>query len=118
MPEYKRQHYVPRCHLKPFSLDQEGTAINLYNLNAERSIKNAPLKSQCARNYFYGKDLEIEKTLRYLEDDYSEVLRKIQNDQYFISKVNLDILRFFCKCPIPSDSRSSAPSPNYTSRNA
>jgi hypothetical protein len=30
MASHKNQHFVPRCYLKPFSLDGKGFAINLY----------------------------------------------------------------------------------------
>jgi hypothetical protein len=74
MPSQKNQHYVPRCALRPFSLDTEGRAINTYILAKQRPVQNAPLKSQCSQDYFYGKDLKAEKALGNLEGHYAQVL--------------------------------------------
>ncbi|WP_107355944.1 DUF4238 domain-containing protein [Rhodopseudomonas palustris] len=68
MPDNKNQHYVPRCLLKPFTLNGDGRSINVFNMARERSIANAPVKSQCSRDYFYGRDdLRSEKVLADLE---------------------------------------------------
>ena len=32
MPSNKNQHFVLRCHLKPFTLNGEGVAINIFNI--------------------------------------------------------------------------------------
>jgi hypothetical protein len=78
MPAQKNQHYVARCALKPFSLSGEGAAINLHNLARDRSIKNAPVKGQCARDYLYGKeDLRGEQLLARLEGQYSRILAQL-----------------------------------------
>ena len=75
MPAHKNQHFVPRCALKPFSLDCAGHAINLYNIGSKRSIENVPVKGQCARDYLYAKeDLRPEQLLMKLEGNYSRVV--------------------------------------------
>lgn len=81
MPAHKNQHFVPRCHLKPFSLDGEGTAINIYNRTQDRGIRNAPVKGQCSKDYFYGKDLKLEKLLQEIEGNYAATLAKIASGQ-------------------------------------
>ncbi len=53
MPDNKNQ----RCHFKPFTLNEEGKAINLYTSVKQRLIPKVPVKSQCARDYFNGVDL-------------------------------------------------------------
>lgn len=78
MPTQKRQHYVPRCYLKPFSLNGEGSAINLMNFSKSKTIRNASLKGQCAKDYIYGQDLVIENRLKELEGRYAEILRLLQ----------------------------------------
>jgi hypothetical protein len=73
----KNQHFVPRCHLKPFTLDGQGLAINLYNLNRQQLIRNAPVKHQCSRDYFYGRHQELENAIQALEGDYANVIRRL-----------------------------------------
>ena len=73
MPSQKNQHYVPRCALRPFTSNTEGRAINLFNIDANRSIENAPVKGQCSRDYFYGKDLRAENALAKMEGQYARI---------------------------------------------
>ena len=81
MPAHKNQHFVPRCALKPFSLDGAGLAINLYNIAGKRAVQNAPVKGQCARDYLYGKDsLRTEKLLAGLERHYSRIVTQLSED--------------------------------------
>src|SRR4051794_19306669 len=78
MPAQKNQHYVPRCALKPFSLNADGLAINLFNISRRQAIANAPVKGQCARDYLYGKaDLRREQALAKLEGQYSRILDQL-----------------------------------------
>lgn len=77
MANNKNQHFVPRCHLKPFTLDGEGLAINLYNLARKQLIACAPVKNQCSRDYFYGNDPDLEASLQALEGKYADVLRRL-----------------------------------------
>jgi hypothetical protein len=80
MPAHKSQHFVPRCALKPFTLDGAGAAINLFNIRSERAIQNAPVKGQCARDYLYGKeDLAAETILMRLEGQYSRIVAALHN---------------------------------------
>lgn len=75
MPQNKKHHYVPRFYLKRFSSD--GKSINIWNLHDRRKICSANLKHQCYKDYFYGKEPEIEATLGYIEGKTAEVLRLI-----------------------------------------
>ena len=77
MADKKNQHYVPRCALRPFSFETAGRAINLYNLERKRAIQGAPLKNQCSRDYFYGKDLRAENVLAELEGRYSQIVEAL-----------------------------------------
>lgn len=38
MASNKNQHFVPRCHLRPFTRDTEGKVINLFNLDRDSRI--------------------------------------------------------------------------------
>ena len=73
MATQKNQHYVPRCALRLFTSQMEGRAINLFNIEAKKSIQNAPVKGQCSRDYFYGKDLRAENILARLEGHYARI---------------------------------------------
>lgn len=76
MAEYKKQHYVPRFYLKNFSTGNK-TLINLYNLKRNLDIKSAKLYNQCQENYFYGDNLNIEKSLGGIEKHAASVIREI-----------------------------------------
>lgn len=80
MPANKNQHFVPRCHLKPFTLDGQGLAINLYNIGRKQLIECAPVKNQCSRDYFYGKDSDLEKSIQSLESEYANVVRRLREN--------------------------------------
>jgi hypothetical protein len=69
----KNQHFVPKCLLKPFSHQDEGRAINLYNIRHDKLIPRAPVKGQCARDYLYGKDGVIEQSLSKIEGSFSTI---------------------------------------------
>ena len=95
MPEHKRQHYVPRCYLKPFSLDDAGAAINLYNIPRSRAVENAPVKGQCAKDYLYGDDLGLERAFQVIEGEYARILRVLENPIEQPTEEDLDELRGF-----------------------
>ncbi len=67
----------PRCVLKPFSTGGSGKIICMYNHAADLPIRQAAVAGQCQKNYFYGRDLVIERALQQLEGRYAEKLRKL-----------------------------------------
>ena len=75
MPQNKRQHYVPRFYLKRFSPD--GKSINIWNLSSKRKIISTSLKDQCYKDYFYGKQLDVEKGLSINEGQMATILKII-----------------------------------------
>jgi hypothetical protein len=77
MADHKNQHFVPRSALKPFTLNADGLAINVFNIKRHRAIQNAPVKGQCARVYLYGVDLTIEKLLVRLEGQYARIIANL-----------------------------------------
>lgn len=84
MTNNKNQHFVPRVYLKSFSRESKGLAINLFNLEREKLIINAPLKNQCSKDYFYGTDKILEEAIQSIEAGYGQVLRNlIQNVHTF-----------------------------------
>jgi hypothetical protein len=95
MADNKNQHYVPRIHLKPFTLDGKGLAINLLNIDRMRSIQNAPVKNQCSGDYFYGKDERLERAINAIENPYGEIVRSLAADNATIDpKARIVLLRF------------------------
>ena len=77
MPEHKNQHYVPEFHLKRFSPDADEKTICMWNLKRQQKITGAGLSDQCSDDYFYGKDLQIEKTFIQLEGLTATLLNEI-----------------------------------------
>jgi hypothetical protein len=75
--KHKNQHYVPRCHFKPFSLNGEGHAVNLFNIPKSFAIQNAPVKGQCAKDYLYGADLRLEDALGQIEACYGRIVHPL-----------------------------------------
>lgn len=69
MPTTKKQHYVPRFYMKPFSVianrgtKKEKVLISFYNFNKNIIRKNVPVMSVCAEDFFYGKDGVTENKL-------------------------------------------------------
>lgn len=95
MADNKLQHYVPKCHFRPFCHGEELGAINLYNIGASRFIEGAPVKGQCASDYFYGEDRVVERMLQQWEGRYSTVVRKISLDPAAATPEDLRELREF-----------------------
>ena len=93
MPAHKNQHFTPRCLLKPFSLDGNGKAINLFTIVNPRLVQNAPLKHQCSRDYFYGADGAVEAGLAFTEGKFAEALHRAVDDSE--TQDDRDLLRFF-----------------------
>lgn len=75
MPDNKKHHYVPRFYLRNFS--QDGKAINLFNLERQKVVLGAPFKSQCYRDYYYGRDQKLEGILAEIEGASASIIRKI-----------------------------------------
>lgn len=71
MPDNKNQHYVPRFYLRYFT--QHERCIDLFNLRTKKLIRRAPIKGQCCRDYFYGKNLDHEKSLSQAEGEISSM---------------------------------------------
>lgn len=78
MAEHKKHHFVPRFYLKLFS--ENGLSINLFNIRSRKPVIDGGLKNQCYRDYFYGKDLQTEKTLSVVEGHMSRILQSVQSD--------------------------------------
>lgn len=95
MASNKNQHFVPRCYLRPFTIGENGVAINLYNIDRQNLIQMAPVKSQCSGNYFYGKDELLEEIIQNIEGEYATILRAIVAPGYRLSDEHRNFLKTF-----------------------
>jgi hypothetical protein len=95
MATNKNQHFVPRCYLRPFTLDDAGLAINLFNIDRERFIKNAAVKHQCSGDYFYGNNAKLEGAIKAVEDAYASTVRGVLSGNKKMSGEDQMILRMF-----------------------
>lgn len=95
MATNKNQHFVPRCHLRPFTTDEGDAAINVFNLDRKKLIPNAPVKNQCSRDYFYGKDELLETAIQSLESAYGATVRAIRTPGFSLQEGHKTLLRRF-----------------------
>lgn len=95
MASNKNQHFVPRCYLRPFTLDEANVAINIFNVDRRKTIQNAPVKHQCSGDYFYGTDAALEKALQFAEGAYASALKRILSTSYVLSDDDRQLLRQF-----------------------
>ncbi|MBB5206359.1 hypothetical protein HNQ51_003705 [Inhella inkyongensis] len=95
MATNKNQHFVPRCHLRPFTKDEGDASINVFNLDRRKLIANAPVKNQCSRDYFYGKDALLETAIASLERAYGATVRAIRTPGYSLREEHKVLLRRF-----------------------
>lgn len=95
MASNKNQHFVPRCYLRPFTVDGANSAINLYNIDRQKFIERAPVKHQCSGDYFYGKDPLLEKAIQGMEGAYGTVLRAILKQDYVLIDEHRNLLKLF-----------------------
>jgi hypothetical protein len=73
MPHNKKHHFVPKFYLRNFSRDEK--SIGIYNISSGRTITRGNLGNQCYRDYFYGKNLEIEHALAGMEGSSAHVIK-------------------------------------------
>jgi hypothetical protein len=76
MAEFKNQHYVPRCYLENFAWDDRRKRVRLLNIDRGKFIRDASIKTQCSRDYFYG-DAAEERKFDYFEGAYAEAVRDV-----------------------------------------
>ena len=74
MAENKKQHYVPKTYLKHFS---NGKLFSVLNVENGDIYENVAYGNQCYESYFYGTDLEWEKRLNLMEQQWGMVLDKV-----------------------------------------
>lgn len=95
MADNKNQHFVPKAHLKPFTVDGEGRAIHLFNLDADRAIPNASVRNQCSHDNFYGQDKQLERAIQTVEGAYGSAIKRLVIEQAPLSALDRIVLRRF-----------------------
>lgn len=76
MPQNKLQHFVPKFYFRNFSKDK--SSIEIFNLKSSKLFSGG-IKGQCAKNYFYGKDLLVENNYSDIEAQTKPIFDKIIN---------------------------------------
>src|ERR1700688_4702033 len=94
MAEQKSQHWVPKFYLRNFSSDTEQKQLNLFQVQQGRFIPRINLGHQCADDYFYGKDLVLEKTFGPLESVWAEVFRELHHKGVVIPETREHLIAF------------------------
>ena len=77
MADNKNQHFVPRCHFRPFTRDGVGKQIQVANLLRRVAIADAPVRSQCSGAYFYGDDPKLEAAIQLVEQGYAATVQHL-----------------------------------------
>lgn len=95
MATNKNQHFVPRCYLKMFTLDNEDKSINIFNVDRAKVIVGAPVKNQCSGDYFYGKDPLLESSIQAVEGPYSPIIRSVHEQGYTLLEEHAMSLKEF-----------------------
>jgi Protein of unknown function (DUF4238) len=95
MANNKNQHFVPRCYLRAFTRDGVGKAISVFNLDRKKLVPEAPVKSQCSRDYFYGKDAQLENAIQLVESGYAKALRSLVDDPTSLTAAQQTVFRIF-----------------------
>ncbi|HDR9272399.1 TPA: DUF4238 domain-containing protein [Burkholderia vietnamiensis] len=75
MPDNKKHHYVPKLYLRRFSNDENSVAT--FVIKSLKVIPNAPIKNQCYRDYFYGREPDFEHALGIAEGRASSIFKEI-----------------------------------------
>jgi hypothetical protein len=94
MVENKWQHFVPQFYFRFFSEDSEN--IRGHHLRSGKHYKDKIL-NQSAKDYFYSKNIQIEKSFIPLESKFNAVLSKIiENEEFRVltEEEYLEMLRF------------------------
>ena len=82
MADREKQHYVPKFYLRNFSYCDNKKQIGVFNTISKICIYRAPLKNQCYKPYFYGKNGIIETQLGFIEGAAAILISKICNMNY------------------------------------
>jgi hypothetical protein len=80
-PKKKNNHFVPQSYLRRFRSVSD-KQVGFYNLKSGLGREIAPIKSQCARDYFYTKNPKFEDEFGKLEGIQKALFAKVIEDYY------------------------------------
>lgn len=95
--EKKNQHYIPKFLLRYFSYQDNQSQIGIFNKKSKYFKKDAKLKTQASKKFFYGKDGLIEDWLGEIESLVAPIFLKIKKEQILpkhMSTEQVDMLFF------------------------
>ncbi len=84
MAENKNQHFVPVFYLKNFSSDIKKNQINILLKDKKKVVNSVSIKDQAQSDYFYGKDIEFEKSLSKIENQIKMIIEELNRDDKII----------------------------------
>lgn len=93
----KNQHFVPRFHLKRFSVFGNENEIRMFEKKNEQFIASTSLKNQASEKYYYGKDGELEDDLSVSEGIFAETIKSVLSTEKlpaYFSKEHRTLLHF------------------------
>lgn len=94
----KNQHFVPRCLLKNFTNNIEGSElVNIYDSTRNKLRSPTTVDRVLSENYFYDKDNSVENYLaKHIEGPASKVLKKFKDgkDIHLDIQSQIDLLKF------------------------
>lgn len=77
MAEHKNQHFLPEMLQRRFATDIDQRQISLIHLRS-KTVKTGPIDGQGSKDYFYGKDLVLEKSFISIEGAATTLLNDIE----------------------------------------
>lgn len=92
MPANKNHHYIPQSYMKFFS--EDGKNVSIYNIKRKKIIASSPIRNTASQNYFYSKDIEIEKQISEIEKFGIEAFRSFINGSEKQMNFNLRLIIF------------------------
>lgn len=92
MPQKTKHHYVPKFHLRNFSIDQNGTHLKVCRKSPFLVIPEGVLKNQGYVKNFYGKTDEYENYLSNFEGVVSKEIKTLFETEILPKKSSLEYL--------------------------
>lgn len=80
MADKKNQHFIPQFYLRNFSLNGNKKEVGTYLINKSQFIDAVPIKNQCSKPYFYGKDGIVENFFSNFENDIAPLFSRIKRN--------------------------------------